>query len=45
MVHLAAAVAGSAMIEAVDLNPVRVGPAGVTILDARVILTPEGEGG
>jgi acetyltransferase len=45
MIRLAAAVAGSAMVEAVDLNPVRVGPEGVTILDARVILAPEKEGG
>jgi acetyltransferase len=40
MVRLSRAVAGSAAIEAVDLNPVRVGPGGVVILDARVILTP-----
>jgi hypothetical protein len=41
MVRLSAAVAGSALVEAVDLNPVRVGPDGVLILDARVLLTPE----
>jgi acetyltransferase len=39
MVGLARAVAGSALIAAVDLNPVRLTPSGVTILDARVILT------
>jgi acyl-CoA synthetase (NDP forming) len=44
MVRLSAAVAGSIAIEAVDLNPVRVGPGGVAILDARVILTPASEG-
>lgn len=44
MVRLSAAVAGSAAVEAVDLNPVRVGPDGVAILDARVILTPKTEG-
>ena len=44
MVLLSAAVAGSSVIEAVDLNPVRVTMAGVTILDARVILTPPTQG-
>jgi acetyltransferase len=40
MVTLSEAVAGSTLIDAVDLNPVRLGPGGVTILDARVILAP-----
>jgi acetyltransferase len=40
MVTLSEAVAGSALVEAVDLNPVRLGPGGVTILDARVVLGP-----
>ena len=38
MVRLAAGSARSARLEAVDLNPVRVGGAGVRILDARVLL-------
>jgi len=44
MVRLGAAVAGSTLVEAVDLNPVRVGVDRIAILDARVILTPEPEG-
>jgi acetyltransferase len=38
MVRVAAGCAGSALLEAVDLNPVRVGAEGVRILDARVLL-------
>ena len=38
MVRLSAGSAGSALIEAIDLNPVRVGAEGVRILDARVLL-------
>jgi hypothetical protein len=38
MVRLAAASAGSALLDAIDLNPVRVGAEGVRILDARVLL-------
>jgi acyl-CoA synthetase (NDP forming) len=38
MVRLAAGTAGSVWLEAVDLNPVRVGAEGVRILDARVLL-------
>ncbi len=39
MVRLAAGCAGSALLDAVDLNPVRVSAEGVRILDARVLLT------
>jgi hypothetical protein len=38
MVRLSAGSAGSALLEAIDLNPVRVGTEGVRILDARVLL-------
>ena len=40
MVRLAAGCADSALLDAVDLNPVRVSAEGVRILDARVLLTP-----
>jgi acetyltransferase len=38
MVRLATGSAGSTLLDAVDLNPVRVGAEGVRILDARVLL-------
>ena len=38
MVRLAAGSAGAALLEAVDLNPVRVSAEGVRVLDARVLL-------
>jgi hypothetical protein len=38
MVRLAAGCAGSARLDAVDLNPVRVSADGVRVLDARVLL-------
>jgi hypothetical protein len=37
-VRLATGSAGSTLLDAVDLNPVRVGAEGVRILDARVLL-------
>jgi hypothetical protein len=40
MARLAAGCADSALLDAVDLNPVRVSAEGVRILDARVLLTP-----
>jgi acetyltransferase len=40
MVRLATGSAGSTLLDAVDLNPVRVGAEGVRILDARVLLAP-----
>jgi acetyltransferase len=38
MVRLSTASAGSTLLEAIDLNPVHMGAAGVRILDARVLL-------
>ena len=38
IVRLSAGSAGSALLEAIDLNPVRVGAEGVLILDVRVLL-------
>ena len=38
MVCLSAGSAGSARLDAIDLNPVRVSADGVRILDARVLL-------
>jgi hypothetical protein len=39
MLRLSAVTAAATGLDAVDLNPVRVGPEGVRILDARVLLT------
>ena len=40
IVRLSAGSAGSTLLEAIDLNPVRVSAEGIRILDARVLLAP-----